>query len=99
MCTGTSLYKPHLRRVDSDVHSGSVSLLAGDLVDVDNELLTVASEDTSSVSLMASAHNDDLIIGSEIKNCFKLMANKAKICFSVIAKRVTFISPYCPNRT
>ena len=43
----------------------SVGLLASDLVDVNDEFLTIAANDASAVSPMTTAGDDDLIIDSE----------------------------------
>ena len=64
---GTSSTEPHLRRVDSDMHSRSIGLLAGNFVDVDDEFLTIASDDTATVTPMTNTGNDNSIIDSKKK--------------------------------
>jgi hypothetical protein len=45
----------HLRRIDSDVDGSAVGLLAGNLVDVDDELLAVDADDLAHVALVVAA--------------------------------------------
>lgn len=48
--------------VDTDRDGGTVDLLAGDAVDVDNPLLTVDLDDLTLTALEGTTNNHDLVI-------------------------------------
>ena len=51
-----------LAGVDADGDSGTVGTLGGDLVEVDDILLTVDSSDLALLSGVAATDNDDLVV-------------------------------------
>ena len=52
-------------RVDSDWNGCTVGLFTSDLVNVDNPLLTIAANYTTTVTLVVTASNLNLIFGTE----------------------------------
>lgn len=52
----------NVARVDADLNGGTVGLLAGDLVDVDDPLLAVDSDDLAVTALGGATHDNNLII-------------------------------------